>query len=913
MLVTSDGPRRHDPLLGAAEAPRRQRRHDRVAASREKVQGICVARGLDDLHVAALNSPQSATMAGNNKSSALDSRNSYHSPYVQDAKEELLAEFRRALDVVDDGESTKNSASRWFSTVTAEEAEAIVTPGSLWAYVREPVDFMGGLNAALLSAAETDDFDCVVEIAARPTLGANVSQVSTGSFKKDPPPVFATGVDSKTYPNQTETEALLLVIGGLYVSGAVEATSFDWARLNGAWEVDTPADAPPPFKTAWAPADVAFRRDTKPWELMSYMPSAADAQQEALKDPLLRAGGRLRLATFPWAAEHVVAGNAIVPATAMIVLETLGTSQIVLEDVAIKSAIPVPSGDDYVDMRLEAGSAKGNVAVASNSTHCVLRPRLLAERTPPDADSLSLSFESRTTWPSAVQALNALVHHKSSSWRYLDKGQIYARCKAMGFDYGPQFARCTACYIGDDEAYSYVDASNCQAGGGFRWHPCVLDATFHSALVVLDIWSTQVVPVGVGAIEFLRGNHDGISDLVVRTVVTNRPSPACATFDIVVTYAKDLTMPLVAFKDLEIAPISKPPTSDLLTSLLTDESLFYVESQLVDTAKFDLNQIAAALETAATEGVSPADLAALADVRPRLAALVAADCRAAIRCAASSSGSRDAGSATKNKNPFFGCVERLAACSENYDQAFTPPPPPPRDAFDSLEREFPFYANELVVTRSVLTRLADVLADANAIGELMYEPQHLPAFFDRSISVDAAYDGVAAAVEQCVTTLLTQQPVVRVLEIGLRFGGLASRVAAKLAKFKNRCQYVATDLAATFFGDATEILDSSSLNTVHAQRFDLEQDPESQGFVPKSFDVAIITSTLHGVVDSAAALANVVNLAKPGAVDAQQRTNPSRVLLAHGALVRLDGSLVALRRLGPQRQELARQAMYSSR
>ncbi|KAJ8600124.1 hypothetical protein CTAYLR_003444 [Chrysophaeum taylorii] len=388
----------------------------------------------------ALNSPQSVTMSGDKKQCARleELCKQIYAPQSSDPPAPTTRPTsrtrKRNSSTSFDGPSTFSTtekarrripAIRWFSTVTGDEAEATVTLTS-----GSPSTSRAASKAALLSAAETDDCDCAVEIAARPTLGANVSQMSAGLFKKDPPPVF--GLDSKTRPNQTETEALLLV-------GALNATSFDLgARLNGASEVKAPADA----KTA-AFRDSRGRRlpqghQKKSWELTSYVPSAA---------------------------EHVVSGNAIVPAVLELVLETLGASQ-----------------------RLYWKTSRSSP-----------RFRCLLLRT--------------------IHVLNARRNDETSSWRYADKDQIYARCKAMGFDYGPRGAR-RATSATTKRTRTSTPPTVKLAGGGFRWHP---------------------------------------------------PSPASAKFDIVVTYAEDLTMPLSAV-----------------------HSLFYVESHLLDAAEFDSNQIAAA-------------------------------------------------------------------------------------------------------------------------------------------------------------------------------------------------------------------------------------------------------------------------------------------------------------------------------
>jgi len=355
-----------------------------------------------------------------------------------------------------------------------------------------------------------------------------------------------------------------------------------------------------------------------------------------------------------------------------------------------------------------------------------------------------------------------------------------------------------------------------------------------------------VVPVGVGSIEFIE-EYDGTSDLAVETTVTARPSVAHCFCDIVVSYTSDVTKPVVVFRDIELAPLTKPPPAD--SDLLNDGSLFEFVSQSVETSEFDLSALSDAFRTAASNAIDLEQVKLLSESRHRLKARIASSCRDAL------SKINETNQLNSSSRGYLECIQRLAACSDENPESF-----------EELEASMPYFVTEIQITRSILTRVLDIIFDTNAVGAVIYQPEHLPTFFDHSLSVDAVYDGVASLVKNAVDQIASHQPVIRVLEIGLRFGGLASRVAGKLKEYGDRCQYVATDLASTFLRDADEVLNSRQLQKVHTARFDIEQSPESQSLDLSSFDVVLIMSTLHGVVDSATGLANAIKLAKPGAL-----------------------------------------------
>lgn len=106
----------------------------------------------------------------------------------------------------------------------------------------------------------------------------------------------------------------------------------------------------------------------------------------------------------------------------------------------------------------------------------------------------------------------------------------------------------------------------------------------------------------------------------------------------------------------------------------------------------------------------------------------------------------------------------------------------------------------------------------------------------------------------------------RILEIGARTGGATAAVLDVLAPdttFKRFQEYVFTDSAKQCVSQA-----QSRFNGYRGMSFralDIQKDPTTQGFEPKTFDLAIVTGRLSEAVDAVGALKHARSLLKPGA------------------------------------------------
>ncbi|WP_411025553.1 class I SAM-dependent methyltransferase, partial [Salmonella sp. s55004] len=79
-------------------------------------------------------------------------------------------------------------------------------------------------------------------------------------------------------------------------------------------------------------------------------------------------------------------------------------------------------------------------------------------------------------------------------------------------------------------------------------------------------------------------------------------------------------------------------------------------------------------------------------------------------------------------------------------------------------------------------------------------------------------------------------------------GGLTKHILEEIAPLceQGRVEYIFTDLSVAFFPHARETLEDFPF--VKYQQLDVEQDIESQGFIPATIDILLCLDTLHSTV-----------------------------------------------------------------
>lgn len=125
-------------------------------------------------------------------------------------------------------------------------------------------------------------------------------------------------------------------------------------------------------------------------------------------------------------------------------------------------------------------------------------------------------------------------------------------------------------------------------------------------------------------------------------------------------------------------------------------------------------------------------------------------------------------------------------------------------------------------------------------------------------------DLIASQVKACVADVLEKIPAeqkLRILEVGAGTGGTSENLFKVLTPFRDRLEYVYTDLSKSFLIHAEQHYKSLApyLSTA---LLDIERDPLGQGFAPGTFDMVIGANVIHATRNIEHTLWNIKSLLK---------------------------------------------------
>ena len=123
-------------------------------------------------------------------------------------------------------------------------------------------------------------------------------------------------------------------------------------------------------------------------------------------------------------------------------------------------------------------------------------------------------------------------------------------------------------------------------------------------------------------------------------------------------------------------------------------------------------------------------------------------------------------------------------------------------------------------------------------------------------------NGLAAAAFETLAATVPAGRALRVLEVGAGTGGTSSAVLAALPA--DRAQYLFTDVSDVFLDRARERF--AGYPFVRFGRFDMDADPQPQGYAPGSVDAIVSANAVHASKDLRVALKRLRALLAPGGV-----------------------------------------------
>ncbi|MET8681280.1 SDR family NAD(P)-dependent oxidoreductase, partial [Streptomyces sp. NPDC004647] len=434
----------------------------------------------DRLSIAAVNGPASVVISGDEdlalevaaqlagrgrKTKQLRVSHAFHSPLM----EPMLAEFRRIAEIL----SYAAPRIPVVSNVTGAPAtaEQLCSPDYWVEHVRAAVRFADGIG--FLRSAGITTFlelgpDAVVSAMGQECVTDAADDIAfVSALRRD----------------RDEQRELLTAVGRL----ATRGHRVDWgAHYAGfaARRIELPT--------------YAFQRRRFWLGAPQTRGDAGELGQIAAEHPLLGAvvslahgggvllTGRVSLRSHPWLADHVVAGVALLPGTALVELAVRAGDQVGcgrVEELTLETPVLLPqTGGVALQIVVAAADADGHRAVEFYS-----RP----EDAPADAEWSRNASGVLAPGPAAEPAFD-LAQWPPAGAQPVDISTLYDDMRDQGYGYGPAFHGLRAVWRQGGEVFAEValpDEIGAEAGA-FSLHPALLDAALHAT----DFASPEPVP-----------------------------------------------------------------------------------------------------------------------------------------------------------------------------------------------------------------------------------------------------------------------------------------------------------------------------------------------------------------------------------------------------------------------------------
>jgi acyl transferase domain-containing protein/acyl carrier protein len=355
------------------------------------------------------------------------------------------------------------------STLTGAAVTSEVLDPRYWVrQVREPVRFADAVATLRRSGVRT-----FVEIGpdgVLSALGAQSAATDVDNPAGEPASTDAEAWVPVLHRTRDEASSAISAVSQVHVRGGL----VDWSRVyagSGAKRVDLPT--------------YAFSRQTYWLNPRTARVDAVGLGLESSDHPLLGAAldlsnggglvmtGRLSLSGQPWLAEHVVAGQVVVPGAALVEMavragDEVGYSRV--SELVIRTPL-VLSGDDAVQIQVTVATPgpDGDREITVHSRRVDdpgswtrrAEGLLTIGRTEPDGVATEMS-----EWPPKGAVAESLAG-------------LYPAMAAGGLAYGPLFEGVRAAWRRGDEIFAEVAIDGGPPVAGFAVHPVLLDAALH--------------------------------------------------------------------------------------------------------------------------------------------------------------------------------------------------------------------------------------------------------------------------------------------------------------------------------------------------------------------------------------------------------------------------------------------------
>ncbi|MFC4468507.1 SDR family NAD(P)-dependent oxidoreductase, partial [Streptomyces xiangluensis] len=422
----------------------------------------------DDVTIAAVNGPAAVVVSGTEEGvervmaavrergrrvTRLRVSHAFHSPLM----EPMLDEFAAIAEQI----TYRRPVVAAASSVSGETVgEADWTSPSYWVQqVRHPVLFHSALRTATTSLGAAR----MLEIGPDPVLSGLVDPASGSAF-------------SVLRKGRPEAETLVSALAEVFVRGA----RVDWAALfegSGARRVPLPTYAFQRQRYWLEPARAAV--DVRGLGLgAAEHPLLGAAVTVAGSDTLVLTS-RLSVRTHPWLADHVVAGNVVVPGTAFVELALQAGDRADcgrLAELTLQAPLVLPPDAGVtVQIVVQPPAADGD---GGRALHVYARPDDAAHDHAWTLHATGLLDNAAAPFAAAAE----LRAWPPSGAREITFDDLYERLARSGLSYGPTFRGLDRVWTSGDDLL--VEAALPEPATGeataFGLHPALLDTVLHA-------------------------------------------------------------------------------------------------------------------------------------------------------------------------------------------------------------------------------------------------------------------------------------------------------------------------------------------------------------------------------------------------------------------------------------------------
>ncbi|MGV9457386.1 SDR family NAD(P)-dependent oxidoreductase, partial [Streptomyces sp. NPDC003635] len=189
--------------------------------------------------------------------------------------------------------------------------------------------------------------------------------------------------------------------------------------------------------------------------------------------------GRLSLRTYPWLADHAVAGTVLLPGTAFVELAVRAADEVgcgSVRELTLQAPLVLPEqGGIQVQVVVGAPGEEGQRSLTVYSR---------GEEAGPDAPWTAHAQGVLAEAP--VEATADLTVWPPEGAEPVDVSAFYAGAEAAGYGYGPAFRGLTAAWRHGAEIFAEVELPEAQDAGTYGVHPALLDSALHALLATTD-------------------------------------------------------------------------------------------------------------------------------------------------------------------------------------------------------------------------------------------------------------------------------------------------------------------------------------------------------------------------------------------------------------------------------------------